>query len=287
MDRTDPLVSYIVPTYWSNIAYLEECLESIRKQTYENIEIILSIDANAALQKWTLRKISDYCCELDSSVVLAVNHKASGPAATRNHAIKNATWELIALLDDDDTISPTKTALQVAYFQANPWTQLIGSQYRRMDKQWKIFYNKKLYTEGEDIQKNFLSTFPFLPSTCMINKNLFEQTWYFDESLKTSEDGDFFYKAILACTWSQLHNLPEYLTNYRVHWSSISSSQWLKQRAEWFRLVYKYWMIKYGKYSPELLKVLSIHALKFFFAHPKIKPIALRFHDSIKWMLAH
>jgi len=285
MDRTDPLVSYIVPTYWSNIEFLEQCLDSIRKQTYENIEIILSIDANAAIQKWTLRNISNYCCDLDSSVMLVINQETSWPAATRNHAIQNANWELIALLDDDDTVSPEKTALQVAYFQANPWTQLVGSRYKRMDKQWTIFYNKKLYTEGEDIQKNFLSTFPFLPSTCMIDINLFEKIWYFDKSLKTSEDGDFFYRAILACTWSQLHNIPEYLANYRVHWSSISSSQRLKQRIEWYRLVYKYWALRYWKYSPELLKVLSIHALKFFFAHPKIKPTALRVHDRVKWML--
>ncbi|MBP7847858.1 glycosyltransferase family 2 protein [Patescibacteria group bacterium] len=34
--------------------------------------------------------------------------------------MKNAQGELIALLDDDDTIVPEKTALQVAYFQENP-----------------------------------------------------------------------------------------------------------------------------------------------------------------------
>ncbi len=290
MDQKNPLVSYIVPTYWANLEYLNQCLESIRKQTYRNIEIILSIDAKAAHSKWTLKKLSDYCCTLPTTwdnilQEVVINHEAKWAASTRNHAIKNAQGELIALLDDDDTIVPEKTALQVAYFQENPWTQLVGSWYKRMDEYGETIYNKKLFTDGDDIKDNFLSTFPFLPSTCLIDKNLFEKTWYFDNSLKTSEDGDFFYRAILACTWSQLHNIPEYLTNYRVHGASISNVQRMKQRVEGYKLVYKYGLLRYGRYSPQLLKVLSIHALKFFFAHPKIKPTALRFHDTIKWML--
>ncbi|MBP7847857.1 hypothetical protein KA013_01370 [Patescibacteria group bacterium] len=45
-----------------------------------------------------------------------------------------------------------------------------------MDEYGETIYNKKLFTDGDDIKDNFLSTFPFLPSTCLIDKNLFEKT---------------------------------------------------------------------------------------------------------------
>ena len=40
MDEKKPLISIIVPVY--NVEdYIEECLESLVKQTYKNLEIIL------------------------------------------------------------------------------------------------------------------------------------------------------------------------------------------------------------------------------------------------------
>lgn len=45
MDEKKPLISIIVPVY--NVEdYIEECLESLVKQTYKNLEIILIDDGS-------------------------------------------------------------------------------------------------------------------------------------------------------------------------------------------------------------------------------------------------
>ena len=45
MDEKEPLISIIVPVY--NVEdYIEECLESLVKQTYKNLEIILIDDGS-------------------------------------------------------------------------------------------------------------------------------------------------------------------------------------------------------------------------------------------------
>ena len=61
MDEKEPLISIIVPVY--NVEdYIEECLESLVKQTYKNLEIILIDDGSTDnsgkicddLSKWTI-----------------------------------------------------------------------------------------------------------------------------------------------------------------------------------------------------------------------------------------
>lgn len=276
-----PLVSYIVPTYWSNLSYVDQCLESIKQQTYTDIEIILSVDAHTALARWTLNSLAKYCGSVEQ-VKVVVNHEWPGAALTRNHAIIQAQGELIALLDDDDTILPEKTALQVNYFQANPDTQLVGSWFMRVNAQGSLLHHKRLYTNGNDIKKNFLTTFPFLPSTCMLDRELFTKIGFFDTAYTASEDGDFLYRAILACRWEQLANLPFYLTSYRVHDESISHRKRRKQRREAFHLVYQYAKIVYGSYSPQLVSALWVLGLKTLFSHPTIKPYALRVYDMVQ-----
>ena len=92
----DELISVIVPIY-NTEKYLVECVESIRKQTYSNIEIILvddgSTDASIA--------ICDEFAEKDSRV--RVFHKKNeGVAVARNFGIQQSNGQYVVIVDSDD-----------------------------------------------------------------------------------------------------------------------------------------------------------------------------------------
>lgn len=95
----NPLVSIIVPVY--NVeSYLGECLDSIRGQTYERLEIIVVEDCST---DDSLAKLNLY---LEDPRVRVIQHERnSGLSAARNTGIEAAKGEFILFVDSDDAIA--------------------------------------------------------------------------------------------------------------------------------------------------------------------------------------
>ena len=93
------LVSIIIPVY--NVEeYLEQCLDSVINQTYNNLEIWLIDDGS----KDSSGKICDKYKELDSRI--RVIHKENGGlSSARNAALDLMKGEYVYFLDSDDFIS--------------------------------------------------------------------------------------------------------------------------------------------------------------------------------------
>ena len=94
------LVSIVVPVH--NVAeYVGDCLESLRTQTYRNIEVIVVDDGSS--------DDSGVICDAigATDARLKVVHQVNaGLSAARNAGIEMAKGEWIAFVDSDDTVSP-------------------------------------------------------------------------------------------------------------------------------------------------------------------------------------
>ena len=100
MQEENIKISIIVPVY--NVeSYIEQCLDSIRKQTYSNLEVILiddgSVDASASVCQ---RYVGE-----DSRFQL-ICQKNKGASAARNRGLDQATGEYIGFVDSYDWIEP-------------------------------------------------------------------------------------------------------------------------------------------------------------------------------------
>lgn len=97
----EELISIIVPIY--NVEkYLENCLNSLLKQTYKNLQIILVDDGSTD----SCKSICDKYKDLDNRI--EVIHKQNGGLAdARNVGLKKAKGKYIAFLDSDDYIYKT------------------------------------------------------------------------------------------------------------------------------------------------------------------------------------
>lgn len=96
----EPKISVIVPVYKAE-AYLTQCIDSIRKQTYQNLEIILVDDGSPD----RCGAMCDEFAALDPRI--RVIHKENeGQSAARNMALDMATGEYIGFVDADDWIEP-------------------------------------------------------------------------------------------------------------------------------------------------------------------------------------
>jgi len=91
-----PLISVVVPVYRAE-AYLKPCVDSLLKQTYENLEIILIDDGSPD----SCGAICDAYAEKDTRVRV-IHQKNCGVSAARNAGVRQAAGEYVAFVDADD-----------------------------------------------------------------------------------------------------------------------------------------------------------------------------------------
>lgn len=96
----EEIISLLVPIYNSG-KYLEKCIESVIKQTYKNLEIILIDDGSTD----DSGEICDKYASIDKRIKV-IHKKNEGVSVARNIGIEKATGEYIGFVDSDDFIHP-------------------------------------------------------------------------------------------------------------------------------------------------------------------------------------
>ena len=98
------LVSIVVPVY--NVEkYLERCVDSIRSQTYTNLEIIL-VDDGATDSSG---QMCDDLAQKDERIKV-VHKENQGLGLARNSGLQVATGVFVTFVDSDDWIHETHIA---------------------------------------------------------------------------------------------------------------------------------------------------------------------------------
>lgn len=95
-------ISVVIPAYNVEL-YIDQCLESVCVQTYQNLEIIVVYDESS---DQTYRKCLDWE-RRDRRIRLIYNQSRNGLGAARNQAILKAEGEYITFLDSDDWMEST------------------------------------------------------------------------------------------------------------------------------------------------------------------------------------
>lgn len=156
MSSNPPLVSVIIPSY-NRFSLLYSAVQSVRDQTYPNIEIIIVNDASTDMDYYSYsKKLNDTGATI---IHLSKNTRElfGYPCAgyVRNIGACISKGEYLAFLDDDDMWLPRKLETQIAaltdvasisctdgYIGYNPWNYLLGSP--DTESGFKI-YNKEHY----------------------------------------------------------------------------------------------------------------------------------------------
>lgn len=143
-------VSIIVPVY-NMEDYLEECISSVVKQTYKNIELLLIDDGS---------KDGSYekACELSkkNKFVIAIHQENQGSGPARNNGIKNATGKYVLFIDADDFLE-NDAVEKLVNVAKNENSDLIVFGYKKITDDGKT--NVKSYQSrkcvGKDIREHY------------------------------------------------------------------------------------------------------------------------------------
>lgn len=175
----EPLVSVIIPTYQRS-ALMRRAIESVRRQTHRNLEILVIDDASADNTEDVVRGI------IDVRIQYIRHPKNKGVSAARNTGIRAAGGDYVAFLDDDDEWREDKLEKQLAAMEAYD-AVLAGSL---VNRKYRKSYGKSEVT-AKDLRKG--NQFP--PSTLLVKCSVIRDVW-FDEDLRQGEDWDAYIRIL-------------------------------------------------------------------------------------------
>lgn len=141
----DPLISVIVPVYKAE-PYLDKCINSIRNQTYKNLEIILVDDGSPD----RCGEMCDAYAKTDSRI--RVFHKENGgQSSARNLGLDNMTGEYVGFVDSDDWIEPDMyRRLYDQMVETESQISICGIQMDYLDG--RVAYMNVCYPEDKEVR---------------------------------------------------------------------------------------------------------------------------------------
>ena len=222
--QEDKLVSVIIANY-NNQRYLQECLNSILDQTYDNIEIIVVDDCSTDDSLSVLREYE----EMHPNIKVFVNDENLGVTKTRTHAISKATADYITTLDADDYfMSNTKIEKEmglISKFKNECNKDIIAfSNYNKVDIDggFKFSYAKEFEVETGYIDDLYLLRKKFRPRDFIMSKQQYDSIGGYDEQIPIYEDYEI---TIRLAAKYEFHYTGSDGTAYRETKEGLSSSE--------------------------------------------------------------
>ena len=225
MNPEAPTVSVVIPLYEGE-AYIAEAIESVRSQTFTNLELIVVDDGSTDQSAAIVQKYAT-----DPRVRYITHEENRGIAAARNTGIKNARGEYIAFLDQDDLWHPSKIEKQLRVFDTHndpalgmvftdrKIVQIDRPKRRRKDSRVPKNFNTR--SRGGVIAALLLCNLvPMITVLCR-KRCVMDGVGLLDESIRSGAD-DFDFVLRLALKYKIFH-LAEWLAVRRVHEDNYTS----------------------------------------------------------------
>lgn len=184
----EDLISIIVPIYNAE-NYLKECLDSLIKQTYTNLEIILINDGS---DDDSLSICREY--EKTDNRIVVIDKKNEGVSAARNDGLKISKGEWISFVDADDYVDLNFCEIMHKNAIAHNVNYVVCGYYRKYDDNLETvvrFDRDTIFNSNEYLLKilNVQNGFGFCHMK-LIHKNVILEH-RFDKDLKVGEDALF------------------------------------------------------------------------------------------------
>jgi len=227
MDSVNTFVSVFIVTYNSS-DYIVEALESIKLQTYKDIELVVSDDCS---KDNTVELVKNWLNNNSQRFVrteIVETGKNTGTAANYNRAVKACRGEWLKMLDGDDLLKPDCIEKNVDFVKKNPDAEVVFSNVQNFKVQNGEKVNTGCYfTKDHDLffsldslgQLKVLMKNNILPSaSCFIKASLLREFPY-DETYFCLEDAPMWFT--LLQNGIRFHSFNDITAMYRIGESAM------------------------------------------------------------------
>ena len=212
-----PIISIIMPTYNSNLEWLTEAIESVRKQLYPHWELCIADDASTLEN---VRPVLEEFARSDSRIKVVYRSENGHISEASNSALALATGEWIALFDHDDLLA--ESALY--------WVVDAINRYQNA---------RLIYSDEDKINESGVRSKPYFK--CDWNKDLFyshnlithlgiyrmvevQKIRGFRTGFEGAQDYDLALRFIECIRPDQIVHIPRILYHWREHAQSTAKT---------------------------------------------------------------
>jgi GT2 family glycosyltransferase len=200
-----PCVTIITPVFNTPLPWLEECVQSVLDQVYEEWELIL-VDDNS--DDAELLKFLPELAARDSRIILAKNERRGGISAASNRGLELAKGEWIGFLDHDDLLEPDALFQHVKWLQDHRDADLI---YSDEDKLTEAGLDAPIFKP--DWSPDYFLSCNYICHFTLVRAEVLQQVGGFRSEFDGAQDYDLFLRVIERTT--RIDHIPRVLYHWR------------------------------------------------------------------------
>ncbi|MDY4576588.1 MAG: glycosyltransferase family 2 protein [Anaerobutyricum hallii] len=179
-------VSIVIPVYKVE-KYIDNCIASVIKQTYTNLEVLVVDDGSPDM----CPKKCD-CWAAKDSRIRVIHQNNMGVSAARNRAIEQLTGDYLLFVDSDDWIAEDMVETLVKKIEAIPKTDAIFCGYTEVNEDGEIIRtvepNHAQRVCRDEAVKSIFGVYGTFLWNKMFRVELLKENFLFDLDLKIGED---------------------------------------------------------------------------------------------------
>lgn len=219
----EPKISIVVPLYKTPEKYLDEMIESIRKQTYENWELCLSDGSGKGSP--LKEKLCQYEAK-DARIKVIHNEKQLHISDNTNEALKICTGDFIAFGDHDDLLAPNAFYECVKLLNQDQTIEAIYTDEDKISMDGKEHFQPHFKT---DFNIDLLRSVNYICHLFVVKRSLFEKVGLLNHEYDGAQDYDFVLRCAEQAT--NIRHIPEILYHWRAHKDSTAENPESKRYA--------------------------------------------------------
>ena len=188
LEQSNPLVTVYIPTF-NRVELLKRAVESVRQQTYQNLEIIIVDDCS----KDSTHEYLDEISKQDSRIKYFIKEKNSGACVSRNIAIENAKGEFITGLDDDDYFMNNRIEVFLSHW-SNKYKCLFSNLL--LKKNSKIQRSNYKFAMKDIVSSNDLLKVNYIGNQIFTKTKFMQNIQGFDPKMQVWQDLECWYRIL-------------------------------------------------------------------------------------------
>ena len=210
----------IAMNIYNGMPYLPEAVDSVRKQTLQDIEIILVNDGSTDGSR-------DYLESLTDSRIRVFHQENSGTALSSNLAIEHCRTPFLMRMDADDISLPNRAKVQLDFMKQNPELGMAGTQAAWLGPS-AVGKSIKLPTTHDAIWKALIEGHhAMVHATLMMRIEVIRKIGGYWKIPKLDDDTDMMLR---MGETANLANIDQTLYHYRILQGSLSGAGMKRMR---------------------------------------------------------
>lgn len=215
----EPCISIVVPAYETKPEFLNQLIDSLEEQSYDNWELCIADASTSDVVEHVIKERVEKYARTDKRYWIQYKRlaKNGGISENTNEGLKLVTGSYVGFMDHDDILEKNALYEVVACINHFPEADVLYSD------EDKVSYDLKRHTQPHfkpDFNLELLRDNNYICHFLVISKTLLEKVGGFRKEFDGSQDYDFILRCVERA--KQIKHIPKILYHWRMHAASTA-----------------------------------------------------------------